>query len=142
MYLPAFTQMAVAFAILLSVVIRWLRNDSSWLAIEEGRATADTLRDLTGILEYDSLQEAFGPPRLQDGVFPVTKREVLKQRTGLGYLFGDRWLDGASALIAAVTLMPIWPLWSTWQWLETLLMFAALYQVAGWIAVLRLVKKR
>ncbi|MFT3722391.1 MAG: hypothetical protein QM773_02305 [Hyphomonadaceae bacterium] len=142
MYLPAFTQMAIAFAILLSVVIRWLRNDSSWLAIEEGRATADTLRDLTGILEYDSLQEAFGPPRLQDGVFPVTKREVLKQRTGLGYLFGDRWLDGASALIAAVTLMPIWPLWSTWQWLETLQMFAALYQVAGWVAVLRLVKKR
>lgn len=142
MYLPAFTQMAVAFAILLSVVIRWLRNDSSWLAIEEGRATADTLRDLTGILEYDNLQEAFGPPRLQDGVFPVTKREVLKQRTGLGYLFGDRWLDGASALMAAVTLMPIWPLWSTWQWLETLLMFAALYQVAGWVAVLRLVKKR
>jgi hypothetical protein len=134
--------MAVAFAILLSVVIRWLRNDSSWLAIEEGRATADTLRDLTGILEYDNLQEAFGPPRLQDGVFPVTKREVLKRRTGLGYLFGDRWLDGASALVAAVTLLPIWPLWSTWQWLETLLMFAALYQVAGWVAVLRLVKKR
>jgi hypothetical protein len=142
MYLPAFTQMAVAFAILLSVVIRWLRNDASWLAIEEGRATADTLRDLTGILEYDALQEAFGPPRLQDGVFPVTRREVLKQRTGLGYLFGDRWLDGASALIAVVTMLPIWPLWSTWQWLETLLMFAALYQVAGWIAVFRLVKKR
>lgn len=57
MYLPAFTQMTIAFAILLSVVIRWLRNDSSWLAIEEGRATADTLRDLTGILEFDRLQE-------------------------------------------------------------------------------------
>ncbi len=142
MYLPAFTQMTIAFAILLSVVIRWLRNDSSWLAIEEGRATADTLRDLTGILEFDRLQEVFGPARLQDGVFPVTKREVLKQRTGLGYLFGDRWLDGASALVAVVTLLPIWPLWSTWQWLETLLMFAALYQVAGWFAVFRLVKKR
>lgn len=142
MYLPAFTQMAAAFAILLSVVIRWIRNDSSWAAIEEGRATADTLRDLTGILEFDRLQEAFGPPRLQDGVFLVTKREVLKQRTGLGYLFGDRWLDGASALVASLTLLPIWPLWGTWQWLDTLLIFASLYQAAGWIAVLRLVKRR
>jgi hypothetical protein len=142
MYPPAFAQMAAAFAILLSVVIRWIRNGASWQAIEEGRATADNLRDLTGILEFDRLQEAFGPPRLQDGVFPVTRREVLRQRTGLGYLFGDRWLDGASALIAIVTLFPIWPLWGTRQWLDTLLIFAGLYQAAGWIAVVRLVRKR
>lgn len=142
MYLPGFTHMAAAFAILLSVLIRAIRSDASWAAVEEGRATADTLRDLTGILEFDRLQEVFGPPRLEDGVFPVGRAEVLKARTGLGYLFGDRWLDGGSALIAAVTLMPVWPLWGTWQWLETLLIFASLYQAAGWIAVLRLIRKR
>jgi hypothetical protein len=142
MYLPAFTQMVAAFAILLSVVIRWIRNGASWQAIEEGRATADTLRDLTGILEFDRLQEAFGPPRLQDGIFLVTKRDVLRQRTGLGYLFGDRWLDGASAMVAIVTLFPIWPLWGTRSWLDTLLIFAGAYQAAGWISVARLIPRR
>ena len=95
-----FPQFAAACAILLSVVIRWLRSGMSWDAVAEGRATADVLRDLTGILDFDRLQETFGPPRLDDGVFPVTRREVLRERTGLGYLFGDRWLDGGSAVIA------------------------------------------
>ena len=98
MYSADFPQFAAACAILLSVVIRWIRSGASWDAVDEGRATADVLRDLTGILDFDSLQETFGPPRLEDGIFPVTRREVLRQRTGLGYLFGDRWLDGGSAV--------------------------------------------
>jgi hypothetical protein len=142
MYPPAFPQMVAAFAILLSVIIRGIRGGASWQAIAESRATADNLRELTGIIPFDDLQRIFGPPRLEDGVFPVTPREVRRERTGLGYLLGDRWLDGFSAVVALVTLLPIWPLWNTRQWLDTLLIFASMYQVAGWIASARLIRGR
>ncbi len=136
-----FPQFAAACAILFSVAIRWLRAAASWDAVDSGVATAATLRELTGIIDIDRLQQAFGPPRLDDGVFPVTRREVMRQRTGLAYLFGDRWLDGGSALVAIVALAPLWPIWSTRGWLDTLLVFASLYQAAGWIATLRLIRR-
>src|SRR5690606_35671144 len=136
---PAFAQAAVAVAILLSVIVRWIRSGASWQAIEEGPATADILRDITGILEFDRLQEVFGPPRLEDGVFPVTTQEVQRQKTATGYLLGGRWLDGGSAVIALVALLPIWPIWGTRIWLDTLLIFAVLYQAAGWLAATRLI---
>lgn len=139
---PAFAQAAAAIAILLSVVVRWIRSGASWQAIDEGRATAETLRDLTGIMDAERLQEAFGPPRLDDGVFPVTRREVLNQRTGYGFLMGDGWLDGGSALIALVVLLPIWPIWGTRSWLDVLLVFASIYQVAGWAASMRIIGRR
>jgi hypothetical protein len=142
MSMPAFTQAVAAFAILISVIVRWIRSGASWQAIEEGRATADILRDVTGILEFDKLQDAFGPPRLEDGVFPVTRGEVMRQRTGMGYLMGDRWLDGGCAVIALVSLMPIWPIWGTRAWLDTLLVFAISYQAAGWFAATRLIGRR
>jgi hypothetical protein len=134
--------MAAAFAILLSVIVRRIRAGASWQAVEEGRAQAEHLRELTGVMEYDALQKAFGPPRLEDGVFPVTRPEVLRQRTVIGYLLGDRWLDGASALIALAVLLPIWPLWGTRSWLEGLLMFAGGYQLAGWLASFRFFGRR
>ena len=142
MYPPALAQLAAALAILLSVIIRSIRGGASWQQVEDGQATADTLRDLTGIMSTDDLQQTFGPPRLEDGIFPVTRNEVRRARTGLGYLLGDRWLDGASALVAIISLMPIWPLWNTRQWLDTLLIFAGAYQAAGWIAAIRLVRTR
>jgi hypothetical protein len=141
MMIADFPQFVAACAILFSVAIRWLRAGASWHAIDQGAATANVLRELTGILDFEKLQEAFGPPRLEDGVFLVTRREVLRERTGLGYLFGDRWLDGGSAIVALVTIMPIWPVWSTQWWLDTLLLFASGYQVLGWLATARLVRK-
>jgi hypothetical protein len=71
---------------------------------------------------------------LVDGVFPVTGAVVLGQRTGMGYVVGDRWLVGASGAIAVLSVFPLWPLWGTRVWLDSLLMFAGLYQIAGWIA--------
>lgn len=142
MMIADFPQFAAACAILFSVVIRWIRAGSSWDAVEEGRATAQTLRDLTGVMEYDRLQEIFGPPRLQDGIFNVTRGEVMRERTGAAYLIGDRWLDGGSALVAIVSLLPIWPIWGTRWWLDTLLVFASLYQAAGWVTTMRLLRRR
>jgi hypothetical protein len=142
MYLPAFPQAAAAIAILLSVIVRWIRSGASWQAIEEGHATADILRDITGILDFEKLQETFGPPRLDDGVFLVTPYEVRKQKTGLGYLMGDRWLDGGSAVIALLALLPVWPVWGTRIWLDTLLIFASIYQAAGWLAATQLIGRR
>jgi hypothetical protein len=142
MVMPPFTQAAAAFAILISVIVRWIRSGASWQAIEDGRATADILRDVTGIMEFDRLQDTFGPPRLEDGVFPVTRREVLRERTGLGYLMGDRWFDGGCAISALVSLMPIWPVWGTRAWLDTLLIFAGSYQIAGWLAATRLIGRQ
>ena len=139
---PAFAQAAAAMAILLSVIVRGIRSGASWQAIEEGRATAEVLRDLTGIMDAEKLQEVFGPPRLEDGVYPVTRREVLQQRSGYGFLMGDPWLDGGSALIAVVSLLPIWPQWGTRPWLDTLLIFASIYQAAGWLASTRLIGRR
>ena len=139
---PPLTQTVAALAILLSVIVRWIRSGASWQAVDEGRATAETLRDITGIMEFDRLQETFGPPRLQDGVFPVTHREVKSQRTGLGFLLGDRWLDGGCAIIALVALLPIWPMWESWIWLDTLLIFASAYQAGGWIASMRFIGRR
>lgn len=140
MTIADFPQFAAACAILFSVVIRSLRSGASWEAVDQGSATANELRELTGILDYDKLQETFGPPRLEDGAFRVTRRDVLRERTGLGYLFGDRYLDGASALVAIATLLPLWPVWGTRWWLDTLLAFASVYQVAGWVASARLFK--
>ena len=142
MSIADFPQFAAACAILFSVVIRWLRAGATWDAVDEGRATANELRELTGIMEYDRLQETFGPPRMEDGVFPVTRREVLRERTGLGYVLGDRFLDGGSALIAIAALLPFWPLWGTRWWLDTLLGFASIYQAAGWIASMRMIRQR
>ncbi len=139
---PGLTPTAAALAILLSVIIRSIRSGMSWQAVDDGEATVDVLRDITGILDFEKLQDLFGPPRLVDGVFLVTREEVRRQRTGLGYLIGDKWLDGGSALIAAISLLPIWPVWQSSIWLSTLLSCAMIYQVCGWIASSRLIGRR
>ncbi len=137
-YIPT----VVAIAILLSVIVRWIRSGASWAAVEEGVATAEHLRDITGIVSREALQEVFGAPRLEDGVYPVSPADVRRRRSGLGYLMGDRWFDGASALVAIAALMPIWPIWGTRVWMEMFLWFAGLYQLAGWIVSLRLLGRR
>lgn len=137
---PGIAQAAGAIAILLSVIVRSIRSGASWQAVDEGEATAEHLRDLTGILDLQRLIEVFGPPRLQDGVFPVSRQDVMRNRSGLGYLLGDRWLDGASALIAILALFPLWPLWGTRAWLDTLLILSGAYQIGGWVASMRFIR--
>ena len=132
----------VAIAILLSVIVRGIRSGVSWAAVEEGVATAENLREITGIVSREQLQETFGAPRLEDGVYPVSPADVRRKRTGLAFLMGDRWFDGASALIAIAALLPLWPVWGTRVWMEILLWFAGAYQLAGWAVSLRLLGQR
>lgn len=138
---PGFTTAATAIAVILSAIVRGLRTGAAWAAVEEGVAGAEHLRDLTGILEPRALQDIFGPPRM-DGVYPVTRAQVLKARRPTGMLMGDRWLDRASLLIALAALLPIWPLWTTRPWLETLVACAGVYQALGWAATLLLLGRR
>ena len=62
MSIADFPQFAAACAILFSVVIRWLRAGASWDAVEEGRATAQTLRDLTGVTFFKQYSAAMDSP--------------------------------------------------------------------------------
>jgi hypothetical protein len=139
--LPGFPQSAIAVAVLLSSIVRQIRSGSVWYAVDQGEAQAEHLRELTGINDRDRLLEAFGPPRM-DGVWPVTRMEVKKQRTGLGYMMGDRWLDGACTLIALICLFPVWPVWQAGVLLETCLWLAGLYQMFGWFASISLLRRR
>jgi hypothetical protein len=127
----------IALAILLSVVVRGIRGGAAWGAVDEGVATADHLREITGIFDWRRLQEVFGPPRLQDGVFAVSRRDVRANRTTVGLLLGDRWLDGASAAIALVALLPLYPIWRLGHWVEAPLYLAGAYQLLGWAAAFR-----
>jgi hypothetical protein len=138
---PGFTFAVIAVAVILSAIVRMTRTGAAMRAVEEGTADAEALRDLTGIRSLKGLSEAFGPPRL-DGVFATTPAEVRRRRRGLGYLLGDRWLDGASLLIAVGALLPFWPLWGTRYWLEQLVALAGLYQLAGWAATFSLLGRR
>jgi len=135
MYMPGFWQAALAVAILLSVTVRWIRSGAAWGAVDEGRATADILTEITGIRGRDNLLETFGPSRMEDGVFPVTRVQVQRARSKMGYLMGDGPLDGACALVALISLFPLWPLWGTRMWLDVGLIIGAGYQAAGWVAV-------
>lgn len=138
---PGFTQLVAAIAILLSVFVRSMRTGATWRAVDEGAATAEHLRELTGVLSRQELQERFGPPTT-DGIFPVSRAEVRRERTGVGVLMGDRWLDGACAGVALISLAPVWPPWEGRMLLELGLTFAGVYQVLGWAATAMLMGRR
>jgi hypothetical protein len=135
--LAGFAETAAAIAIILSVTIRMIRADALWKQVEDGAATAETLSELTGIADRDMLIELFGPPRLEDGVFLATRRDVRQARTGLGLLMGDWRLDGACCLVAIAALIPVWPPFETSRWLGLCLLLASGVQAAGWIVSLR-----
>jgi hypothetical protein len=133
---------AIAIAILLSVIVRGIRGSVAWGAVEDGVATADHLREITGIFDWRRLQEVFGPPGLDDGLFRVSRGHVRQSRTLVGVLMGDRWLDGASVLLALAVLAPIYPVWRLGHWIEWPLYAAGVYQLLGWMAAFRLLGGR
>ena len=45
-------------------------------------------------------------------------------------------------IVAIVALLPIWPIWGTRWWLDTFITLASIYQVAGWVAIMQMMKRR
>lgn len=138
--MDAFSLATLSIAVLLSSIVRLIRTDAAWKAVDENYAGAEHLRDLTGVIKRESLQDIFGPPTLE-GIFNVSRPEVEKNRQITGHLMGNLKLDGLSVLIALLAL--IWkPYGSLGDVLNLFLMIAVLYQLAGWGATAMLMKDK
>lgn len=138
--MDSFTVAAFAMAVLLSAIVRIIRTDAAWKAVEEGYAGAEHMRDLTGIAKKAALQEVFGPPTME-GVFHVTRIDVQRGRRFMGHLMGDLRLDGASILVGLVAL--IWRPYGIAGDILNLFLFAAVaYQIVGWGATTTLMNDK
>ncbi len=135
-----FEMAAIAMAVILSAIVRIVRTDACWKAVDEGYATAEHLRDLTGIFKRSDLQDVIGLPTL-DGVFHVTREDVERARRPTGYLMGHIKLDTAALGVAVIGLV-----WKPYGFVGDLLnagiILAALYQISGWIVSFQLLNDR
>ena len=131
---------AAAFAVILSAIVRLVRMDAAWKAVEEGYAGVEHVRDLTGIYDPRALQDVFGPPTME-GIYHIGRGEIMAARRITGWLMGDLRADTASIAIAGLALL--WrPYGNVQMVLETALFLAVTYQVGGWIAASGLVHRR
>ncbi|MAK62858.1 MAG: hypothetical protein CMK09_17960 [Ponticaulis sp.] len=115
----------IAMAIIISAIVSLIGTGARKRAVEEGRARAAELCELTGIFDPRVLQDVFGPPTM-DGIYQVTMPQIRKARMPLGRLISDDPLDMACILVALLTFFWTHPI------SELLLMIAAAYQTAGW----------
>ena len=138
--MDSFTIAAIAIAIILSAIVRIIRTDAAWKAVEENYAGADHLRDLTGIVQRSALQDVFGPPTVE-GIFHVPRSRVEQERRLTGHLMGNLQLDGISIAVGLVAL--VWrPYGSIGDLLNMFLFFVLAYQLAGWGATSLLMKEK
>lgn len=130
--MDGFTTAALAVAVILSAIVRLIRTDAAWKAVEEGYAGVDHVRDLTGVFDPRALQDIFGPPTME-GVYKVTRPEILGARRLTGWLMGDIRLDVACIIIALITL--VWTPYSSLRIvMQTIFLAAVIYQAGGWLA--------
>lgn len=119
----------VIVSVLISLVLRGARR----LAVEEGRASAQDLCELTGIDDPGELQDTFGPPTMHTRIWQsVTLADIERERRPLGFLIANDWLDYACLLAAAVSFFWRTPLVFLFLW------GAIGAQVAGWVISARL----
>ena len=131
-----FANMAGAIAVILSGIVRFIRSDVAWKAVDEGYAGAPQLRELTGIQARGDLQDVFGPPNMQ-GIFKADRRQIVEARLLTGLLMSDVRLNLSS--VAAAVLALFSPAHGVWGLLTSIVLPAAIvYQLAGWIAAARL----
>ena len=123
-----FLSSALAIFIALSAVVRMGWTADAWRAVEERRATAEHLTQITA-LPRDQLHEVFGPSSM-GGVWQSSPEEVRAKRGLKGVLISDGRLDGFCLLIAIAALF------TSWSALEMTLLLAAAYQITGWTAAL------
>ena len=132
--MDGFAGAALAVAVILSAVVRMIRTDASFKAIDEGYASAVHLFELTGIQKKD-LQDVFGPPTLE-GIYRATRSDIENSRKLLGWVMGDMRSDMISIMVAALVLA-----WHPFGWLgdilELVFLSVVIYQCVGWFMVAR-----
>ena len=122
-----------AIGIILSVVVSLILRSARRLAVEEQRASAQDLCELTGIDDPADLQDTFGPPALQTRMWHnVTLADVHRERRPLAFLIANDWLDYACAAIAVASFIFRGPFIYLFLWL------AIGVQLASWIISARL----
>lgn len=123
----------IAIAIIVSAIVSLIGTGARRQAVQERRARAGDLCELTGILEPRALQDVFGPPTL-NGIYQVTMAQVKAARQPLGLLISEDKLDLLCIAIAIIAWFVRYDL------LDLLLMIAAAYQTAGWFVSTKLPK--
>lgn len=121
-----------ALAVILSAIVRIIRTDANWKAVDEGYAGSEHLRALSGVMDPRALQDIFGPPQM-DGVHPhVTRRTVLDRRRLTGWLMGDIRLDAAALAIAVLSLF-LNSYTLAGRTAALALAIAVAYEIGGWV---------
>ncbi|MAP95405.1 MAG: hypothetical protein CMK07_10680 [Ponticaulis sp.] len=129
------TQFVIAVAIILSALVSLIGTSARKKAVEEGRAQAADLCELTGIFEPRVLQDIFGPPTL-NGIYQVTLQQVKRAQKPLGRLISDDRFDLGCMAMAVLSFFFDHSL------VGLGLMIAAGYQLAGWIVSMRLPRQQ
>ena len=122
-----------AIGVIISVLVSLMLRSARRLAVEEHRATAQDLCELTGIDDPAELQDTFGPPALRTRMWHhVTLADVKRERRPLAFLIANDWLDYACLGVAVASFFWRDPLIYLFLW-------AAIFaQVAGWVISARL----
>ena len=122
-----------AIGVILSVLVSLMLRSARRLAVEEQRATAQDLCELTGIDDPAELQDTFGPPGLRTRMWHhVTLEDVKRERRPLAFLIANDWLDYACLGVAVASFFWRDPLVYLFLWT------AIGVQVAGWVISARL----
>ena len=121
----------IAMAVILSAIVSIIGTGARRQAVEEDRARAADLCELTGILDPGVLQDVFGPPTM-NGIYFTSLERVKQVRTKLSYLISDDRLDLVCIAIAVLVYLVKHPL------IDLLLIMATCYQLVGWFVSFRL----
>ncbi len=139
--MDGFAAAAGAIAVILSAIVRLIRTDANWKAVDEGYAGVEHLRSLTGVLEPRALQDIFGPPTMEGVYQTIGRKTVREHRRPTGWLLGDLRLDAAALVVGLLVLI-----WHPYSFLGDLLqvafMMALGYEGAGWVVASMLMGKR
>tara|TARA_B100000678_G_scaffold290803_1_gene304840 strand:- start:16416 stop:16820 length:405 start_codon:yes stop_codon:yes gene_type:complete len=125
----------IAIAIIISACVSLIGTSARKRAVQEGRARAAEICELTGIFDPRVLQDVFGPPTM-NGVYQVSMEQIKKARMPLGRLISDDRFDLGCIAIAISVFFIHHPL------AELFLMIAAAYQTAGWMISTKLPQRQ
>ena len=137
--MDGFGLVAAAIAVILSAIVRMIRTDAAWKAVDDGYAGFDHVCELTGILDKRALQDVIGPPTLE-GVYHAARPRIESARRLTGFLMGDLRLDAVSLALAVIVLFSN-PFGFVGEIAGVLFMGAAAYQLAGWAATSLLLRR-